>query len=251
MGGVRTLTWDGCHNVRDLGGLPVAGGGETRFGSVVRADSLRELTGVGWAQALDYGVLRVVDLRFSEERARDTSSEPPVEVVHVSLFGEHDPVAEREWGDRGRATLSATDMFAHSYTYTVEEHIPSVVGAVSAVAEIDEGCVAIHCFGGKDRTGIVAALLLSMAGVDDETIGRDYAASDPGLMVLLGSWIAAADNSVERAFRARVATSPAEAMTRTLAHVRARWGGAEEYLVTHGVEPDSLTRLRNRLVGAA
>ena len=246
---MRTLSWAGCHNVRDLGGLPLAAGGETRFGVVVRADSLRQLSDAGWRQALDYGVRRVVDLRFSEERASDSSVEAPVEVVHVSLFGEHDPVAEREWGTRGRSTPVAADMFAASYTYTVDQQIPNVVAAVEAIAGVEDGCVAVHCFGGKDRTGIVSALLLSVAGVDDETVGRDYALSDPGVMRLLDTWIAAAEDDAELAFRGRVATSPAEAMTRTLAHVRTRWGGAQEYLVVHGVDADSLERLRLRLVG--
>ncbi|MEP6892607.1 MAG: tyrosine-protein phosphatase, partial [Gaiellaceae bacterium] len=91
VGGIgdRQLSWDGCHNVRDLGGLPIAAGGETRLGAVVRADSLRRLSVSGWTNALDYGVRRIVNLRFAEECARDPNADVPVDVVHVSLFGRH------------------------------------------------------------------------------------------------------------------------------------------------------------------
>jgi len=88
--GQRELAWDGCHNVRDLGGLPLAAGGETRYRTVVRADSLTQLTSTGWSDALSYGVQRVVDLRFAEERSCDDGTAVPVEVVHVSLFGARD-----------------------------------------------------------------------------------------------------------------------------------------------------------------
>ena len=63
----RSLAWDGCFNVRELGGLQTASGGRTRRGVVVRADNVRRLTGAGWQAALDHGVRRVVDLRFESE----------------------------------------------------------------------------------------------------------------------------------------------------------------------------------------
>jgi protein-tyrosine phosphatase len=65
----RVLVWDGCVNVRDLGGLPLEGGGETRSGVVVRADSIRGLTERGWQELLDYGVRSAIDLRAADELA--------------------------------------------------------------------------------------------------------------------------------------------------------------------------------------
>ena len=84
----RTLAWEGLLNVRDLGGHPIEDGGETRWGAVVRADNVRRLTDAGWRALVDYGVRSVVDLRFHEELAEDPPRELPVDVVHVSLFGE-------------------------------------------------------------------------------------------------------------------------------------------------------------------
>ena len=249
MGGVRTLTWDGCHNVRDLGGLPVAGGGETRFRSVVRADSLGQLTRAGWSEAVDYGVRRVVDLRFAEERAEDTGGVAPVEVVHVSLFGERDPAKDQEWEDSTRGADDLTAVFAALYVETIDDCSAQIVRAIDAIAAGNGGCVAVHCFAGKDRTGIVSALLLSLAGVEDEVIVRDFAASDEGVLRLCAGWLASADDDAERAYRTRLLTAPAAAMATTLDHVATKWGGAESYLVTHGVESSAVADLRRKLTG--
>jgi protein-tyrosine phosphatase len=244
---VRQLDWEGCHNVRDLGGLPLASGGETRYGVVVRADDLNRLTEEGWAAALEYGVRRIVDLRFEEER-RDSRPTTRVDVVHVSLFGQHDPAVEEKWVAKARVASDATEIFGESYLHTVDNHAEHVARAVS-VALAADGCVAIHCFGGKDRTGIVSALLLSVAGVDDATIGHDYAVSDPGVQRLLADWVADAGDHDERRHRERLTTSPAAAMERTLEHVRDRWGGAESYLVAHGVTAAAIDGFRLRIAG--
>ena len=245
----RTLEWDGCHNVRDLGGLPLATGGETRFGVVVRADSLGRLSEAGWRQALDYGVRRILDLRFHEERARDAGDEAPVEVVHVSLFGEHDPVADRRWEEGTRAADDLTEIYAELYIRTVDAYSAHVTRAVNAVAEVDGGCVAVHCYAGKDRTGVVSALLLSLAGVADDVIVGDFAASDEGVLRLSANWIASAEDAAERSYRTRVVTAPAAAMATMLDHVATRWGGAAPYLLAHGVDAAAVCSLRRRLAG--
>src|SRR5919204_1655163 len=79
----RDLVWEGLLNVRDLGGHSTEDGGETRFGSVVRADSVRRLSNDGWAALVDYGVKTIVDLRANEELEADPPAELPVEVLHV------------------------------------------------------------------------------------------------------------------------------------------------------------------------
>ncbi|MEX0673173.1 MAG: tyrosine-protein phosphatase, partial [Gaiellaceae bacterium] len=67
----RELVWDGCVNVRDLGGLPTGDGRTTLFERVVRADSVRQLTEAGWQALAEYGVRRIVDLRWHDELAQD------------------------------------------------------------------------------------------------------------------------------------------------------------------------------------
>ena len=80
----RVLVWDGCVNVRDLGGLPLEGGGDTSFRVLVRADSIGTLTEAGWAALRDYGVTTAVDLRGEhelEERAR--AQQRPIRIVSI------------------------------------------------------------------------------------------------------------------------------------------------------------------------
>jgi len=248
--GARTLDWDGCHNVRDLGGLPLAAGGETRYGVVVRADSLCRLTAAGWAQALDYGVRRLVDLRFDIEIARDREAVPPVEVVHVSLFGPHDPRKDREWEANTRSASDLTAVYTDLYVKAIDQRSTEIARVVNAVAD-NGACIAVHCFAGKDRTGIVAALLLSLAGVEDADILEDFTASDQGVLRLCADWIESAEDDAERLYRTRVVIAPGAAMAAMLDHVTERWGGAERYLLAHGVEPDALDALRVRLAGRA
>ena len=83
----RILRWDGCVNVRDLGGLPLEGGGETAFGVVVRADSIRSLTDDGWQALVDYGVRMAVDLRSDFDAANDPPGDLPIEVVRIPVDG--------------------------------------------------------------------------------------------------------------------------------------------------------------------
>jgi hypothetical protein len=78
-----TLAWEGCLNVRDLGGHPTEDGGETHFGAVVRVDNVRQLTAAGWQALLGYSVRRIVDLRWQHERDEDPAGDVPVDVVHV------------------------------------------------------------------------------------------------------------------------------------------------------------------------
>ena len=82
----RDLVWDGLLNVRDLGGHPTEDGDETRYDSVIRADSVRQLSDQGWAALVDYGVKTIIDLRANEELEADPPAELPVEVLHIPFF---------------------------------------------------------------------------------------------------------------------------------------------------------------------
>ena len=82
----RDLVWDGLLKVRDLGGHPTEDGGETKFDSVVRADSVRQLSDEGWRALVDYGMKTVVDLRTNEELEADPPAELPVEVRHIPFL---------------------------------------------------------------------------------------------------------------------------------------------------------------------
>ena len=108
--------------------------------------------------------------------------------------------------------------------------------------------VVVHCFAGKDRTGIIAALLLGVAGVPDEIVAADYAASGPGVEALSAPWFAKADSDEVLALRRRVVQAPHAAMAAVLAWLRADRGGADAYLRDAGLTDAQLERLRVRLI---
>lgn len=135
----RTLRWDGCLNVRDLGGLPRQGGGRTAFGVVVRADSVRTLSDAGWRAVLAHDVSRIVDLRFHDELAADPPRGLPVEVVHVPVLPE--PTAP-EWAELdaiGDAQADAAGATREVYTAFLERFPSGWAQAVAAVAEAPAG----------------------------------------------------------------------------------------------------------------
>ena len=85
---MTTLVWEGCVNVRDLGGLPTEDGRRIREGVVVRSDNIRRLTDEGWRALEDHGIVRIIDLRWPEELDDDPSRDLDIEVVHIPVLGE-------------------------------------------------------------------------------------------------------------------------------------------------------------------
>jgi protein-tyrosine phosphatase len=244
---VTALDWDGCLNVRDLGGLPTADGRRTRFRRLVRADNLDALSPAGREALVAYGVKRIVDLRFPEERA----AAPPVEVVHVSLLGDR---RTPEWEAEQNAVIDvaadATTYFVSSYGMFLDRCPDRFAAAVDAVAGAPEGAVCVHCMGGKDRTGLVSALLLRLAGVPVPAVVADYALTEAALAPAAREWIDAASDDTERRRRTLVQPSPAEAMRRVLAALEERHGSVASYLRRGGLGEEALRAVEERLVAA-
>ncbi len=248
----RDLTWDGCLNVRELGGLPTAGGGETRTGSIVRADSVHQLSQEGWQALVEHGIRTVIDLRGDHEREDDPPAELPVHVVHVPFM----EASEAEWEEIGEeieaAAAAAPDVAASTrdvYLIFLERFEANVARAVRAVADAPAGGIVIHCVGGKDRTGLLSAFLLRLAGVDDATIAADYALSEERLLTRHEAWFAAAESEAELERLRRIAQTPASSMAGVFEELERRHGGVEGYLRHSGVSEDELERARARLRG--
>jgi protein-tyrosine phosphatase len=241
---MRSLAWDGCINVRDLGGHPTEDGGETRFGRIVRADSVRQLSDAGWAALVDYGIGRIVDLRWNEELEADPPRELPVEVVHVPLFGARSEMDEVH-------DLAPTDNPVQSrqtiYLEALRRFRASFAAAVEAVGTAEDGAVVVHCAGGVDRTGLVSALLLRLASVSREEIAADYALSEHNWAPLMDEWIGGAETELERRWRRILSVVPAEAMIGTLEELEAEHGTVRGYLRASGVSEASLDSLVTRL----
>jgi protein tyrosine/serine phosphatase len=251
---LTALEWEGCVNVRDLGGLPTEDGRRTRRHSVVRADNIRRLTDEGWHALEQHGVTRIVDLRFPEELAQDPPRDVDVEVVHVSLLGAGfgaDPEYVRRLDAHLDAVDDAADHHAWSYVDFLERYRDRFGLAVAAIADAPAGVVVFHCAGGKDRTGLVAALLLRLAGVARDEIGADYARSGANLAPLFEAWLAGVDDELLRRRGEKLSRTPPEAMVRVLEEIERRYGDVAGYLRAAGVTEEQLERLRERLREAA
>jgi protein tyrosine/serine phosphatase len=241
---IRSLEWEGCLNVRDLGGVALEDGGETRFGSLIRSDNVRRLTDTGWRELDRHGVTRIVDLRWREELAEDAPRDVDVDVVHVSLLGELDPSYEDDIFDYMAADDPA-GYWAAAYGRILDRHADNFATALAAIADAGEGVVVFHCAGGKDRTGLVAALLLRLAGVSVDEIVRDYALTADAPRD--ENWVSSAPDERERARRRFLQATPAEAMRSALERLEERHGSVESYLRAAGLDEERLERLRLRL----
>ena len=246
----RDLVWDGCLNVRDLGGLDTANGGRTRYGAVVRADDVHQLSDEGWRALVAHGIRTVLDLRGDHEREDDPPAELPVEVVHVPFM----EASEAEWEEIAEeieaAAVAAPDVASSTrdvYLIFLERFKANVAAAVRALAQAPEGGIVIHCVGGKDRTGLLVAFLLHLAGVDDREVAADYALSEERLLSRHQAWFEAAESDEELARLQRIAQTPAASMEGVFAELEKRYGGVEGYLRAAGVSDEGLALVRARL----
>jgi protein tyrosine/serine phosphatase len=243
----RELVWDGCINVRDLGGHRTEDGGETLYGAVIRADSVGLLTPGGWAALAESGVARIVDLRLEVELDDDPPRELPVEVVHVPILDRFDEETWPEIEALSDGAPSHADAQRLVYLRFLDHCRARFVEAVAAVAEAPPGAVVVHCHGGKDRTGLVVALLLRLAGVPADAIADDYALSGERLRERHQRWLATAEDDLERARIERISSTPAAAMQGVLDAIDGRYGGVEQYLLGGGLSPELVEAARTRL----
>jgi protein tyrosine/serine phosphatase len=240
----RTLQWEGCLNVRDLGGIPTEHGGETSFGVIVRSDNVRRLLDL---QTLErHGIVRVVDLRLAEEVADDDQRDLPVEVVHISLV-RFDP-EERALFEERATSLEPAEYLEWSYLHLLEAFRENFGHVVRAIAQAD-GTVCVHCMGGRDRTGLVTALLLRLAGVSVADVAEDYWLSEEPLREDHERWVAEAKDAREARVRSVFLVAPRVAMTRVLATLEERHGSARGFLEAAGVPEHELDTLALRLRG--
>jgi hypothetical protein len=222
-------------NVRDLGGLPTEDGQVTRFGQVVRADEIPRLTAAGWRAAWEYGVRLAIDLRGPGDETERPPQDVPIRVVRIPIDPRAVPAAFR-W-----------DSMTAAYRSLLEAYPSAFARAVETIGR-ERDPVVVHCAGGRDRTGLAVALLLSLAGVSPNTIADDHAVSDESWAPYHAAWFDRAEDDEERARRERIAVPAGGAMLEVLEEVERRYGGAETYLLGGGATPEALAAARDRLL---
>ncbi len=173
----RVLAWEGCTNVRDLGGLRTGDGRMTRWGAVVRSGHPARLTAAGWSALYDYGIRTIITLRTHGmgEDVPDAAPRPAdLTTLQVEIEDVTDAAFRQQW--------AATDLWCTPLYYqdALERWPERHAAAISAIARARPGGVLFHCIRGNDRTGIIAMLLLALVGVAPDDIIADYELSpDP------------------------------------------------------------------------
>jgi protein-tyrosine phosphatase len=270
----RTGRWvrlDGTTNTRDLGGLPTTDGGRTVPGRVLRSDNLQTLSDDDVRRLVgEIGLREVIDLRTTAEillegrgPLRDV---PEVAHRHFSLLperGHHTDVFAVEedepldlpegWVEsllpRQAAPHDQGEPPAvRSYLGYLGDRADAVVAALRALAEPGPGAAVVHCAAGKDRTGVVVALALAVAGVGHDEIVQDYAMTAEVIEALVAK-LAASPTYAEDMGRRDIAshTPRADTMDRVLTLLDERFGGPLGWLEAHGFGPEEQARLRARL----
>jgi protein-tyrosine phosphatase len=233
----RVLRWDGCVNVRDLGGLPLADDGETAYRIVVRADALPWLTEAGRHALVSYGVSLVVNLRPQREDDENPTDALPVRVVRLAM--DPRPVAAAwDWPTMREAYLGLADHYR-----------AELAQALTLLGDADPPA-AIHCAGGRDRTGIACGMALWLAGVEPDVIAADHALSDENLAVRSSDWLAQATSEEELERRRRVIQPPGRTLSEVLEEIEAT-EGIRARLLSAGADEAALDRLVARLRGEA
>lgn len=239
----RNLRWEACYNVRDLGGLPTNDGGETRWGSIIRADILGRLTPAGRQALLDYGVGTVIDLRSPEQVAEEPSAFPrPNAIGDPSYLN----LPLEEYYPHVSALISQAKTRAEVYCITVDHYPANIARVMQTIATAGSGAIVLHCHAGKDRTGVVAGLLLDLAGVPAEQIAADYAESQTCLWPLYEELVAKAGGEDKADFWLKPTATP-DMMFAFLAHLQYNYGGAAGYLQWAGLAETEIAQVRQRL----
>lgn len=224
--------------MRDLGGLPLADGGETAYRVVVRADSLPGLTEAGRRALVDYGVSLVVNLRPQPEADDEDGVEPlPVPVVRQAMDPRLVPAAW-DWPSMREAYLALADRYRGELARTL-----TLLGEADPPA-------AVHCAGGRDRTGIACGMALWLAGVEPEAIAADHALSDESWGPFNEEWLAEAPDEAERERRRRISAPAGRTLADVLEELEER-EGIRNLLLGAGADEASLDRLAARLRGEA
>jgi protein-tyrosine phosphatase len=230
----RILNCPSLLNARDLGGYPTVDGGTTRWRSLLRADDPVQLTSAGLQALVDFGLETAIDLRWPEEVAASPNPLPAhFRFRHISLLA-------RSAGDWGRLSGAGPK---EDWKCAVLTHVrPQLKQVLQAIVAAPSGPLLFHCVAGKDRTGVVAALLLALADATPEAIAYDYSVSSEHLHDAYLIRYASRD----RAEILEALRCPPEGAHRMLDYLGRR-GGIRGYFAEIGLSAQEIDRLRARL----
>ena len=242
----RHVRFEALFNVRDLGGYPTTDGRSIRWQTLYRADGINRIGGDDLDRLAELQLRTVLDLRTHVEL--DERGRFPVDRLPVAYH--HFPVLRETWESWDTdVDVEPVAFLAERYREMLVDGAAALAGALEVLADPESYPAVFHCAAGKDRTGVLAAVLLGLLGVSDEDIAEDYGLSALA-MVALVDWVRvnrpeALDTMTDQppAFLA----APPRAMHELLVHVREEFGSMEAYAASIGVDRSTIEALRRNL----
>jgi protein-tyrosine phosphatase len=266
VGAANWIQLQGAVNARDVGGLLTADGGRIRPGALIRSASLGHLTEADVSHLVgDLGVRRVVDLRTDIEVDRDgpgpMQAQPDVVIHHLSLYPDTTDRTELPASPRvaapdpllpwqGERFATQHSPVVAAYLRYLEQRPDSIVAALRAIAE-PSGATLVHCAAGKDRTGVVVALALTVAGVSREVIAQDYAQTQSQIAAIVGHLARSDLYGFEVQQPDRIPPASAAVMVAVLEAIESDLGGVLAWLARHGWTDADSQRLRLKLLDSS
>lgn len=228
-------TFTSLDNFRDVGGHRTSDGRGVRTGRLYRSDSLTKLSPADAEAFEGLGIRTVIDLRRPTEVEEFGRIADAVDRRYVNISPQH-----RLWdGTTYDEAAGPSRFLADRYHELTREGATDIGEVMAALAEATTDPTVVHCFAGKDRTGVVIALTLSVIGVGVDAIADDYALSNDWALRLVGTELQFAEHWI---------FAPREAMTVFLAELVDTYGSVEAYLATAGVGSKEFTALRDNLL---
>ncbi|MEW2531065.1 tyrosine-protein phosphatase [Streptomyces sp. NPDC047071] len=219
----RHIPFDRLHNFRDLGGYVTEDGRTVRWGTVYRSDSLSKLRDADWERFLGLGVRTVIDLRYPWEIEAKGRVPDHASFAYHNLSIEHRPYDQAALG----SDVAAGPYLADRYAEVAEDGVKELRRALELIAEDGSGPLVFHCASGKDRTGLLAALVLTLLGVPEAAVVEDFTLTGLATDRLVADWRAAhPDRELTWPDYGR---APAEVMRLFLARIAERYGFLRAY----------------------
>jgi protein-tyrosine phosphatase len=244
----RLLPLSGAFNFRDLGGYEGLDGRTTRWGRLFRSDTLHELTESDVQVLRSLGLATVVDLRMAaelERTGRGPLAAEPIAYRHLSVIRDGE-------GEAMAAPAPAGEDLAERYLWYLDVGREALVDALALVSEPASLPLVFHCAAGKDRTGVLAAMVLDILGVDREVIVADYVITAGRMELILGRY-RSDPRFAERMDRVPSSRFSVEAQTmvRFLDQLGERFGGSRAWALASGLAPEALDRMEELLLEPA